>query len=313
MKHQSLFDDIEKRLTWLSVRITTRNALNLHDLNIHCESFYTYLLNLLYGWDLRNANTNEQNIKAIDLISPNQKILVQVSSTNTASKIQDSLNKLDKKYSGYRFKFISIAKSAEKLMRRKFSVPAYILFDSSTDILDIEVLLRQIQSLPLAKMEEVCEFIKKEFPAETNELKLETGLAYVINELSKIDLENDRSEFDTTSYDIEKKIEKNNLISFKNIIEQYNIHFSTVQKIYDEYDLMGKNKSYAVLQTINKEYLEQKKLYSGDPLYEVISQKIKQKLLSSANLQKFYDEDLNLYIDIILVDAFIRCKIFEKP
>ena len=76
---------------------------------------------------------------------------------------------------------------------------------------------------------------------------------------------------------------------------------------------MGNNKSYAVLQTIKKKYLELKSKFSGDELYQAIAQNIKEKLSLSANLKQFYDDDLELYVDIILVDAFIKCKIFEKP
>ncbi len=86
-----------------------------------------------------------------------------------------------------------------------------------------------------------------------------------------------------------------------------------VQRIYDEFDKMGNNKSYAVLQTIRKESLELKSKFSGDELYKAIAQNIKDKLSLSANLKQFYDDDLELYVDIILVDAFIKCKIFEKP
>ena len=48
-------------------------------------------------------------------------------------------------------------------------------------------------------------------------------------------------------------------------------------------------------------------------LYRAIAENLKEKLSLSANLKQFYDVDLELYIDIVLVDAFIRCKIFEKP
>ena len=56
-----------------------------------------------------------------------------------------------------------------------------------------------------------------------------------------------------------------------------------------------------------------KSKFSGDELYQAIAQNIKEKLSLSANLKQFYDDDLELYVDIILVDAFIKCKIFEKP
>ena len=63
------------------------------------------------------------------------------------------------------------------------------------------------------------------------------------------------SSTDTTSFDVNNKITKNNLSIFKDVIEQYDVYFSTIQKIYNDFDSIGNNKSFAVLQTINKEYL----------------------------------------------------------
>ena len=39
MNRQGYFDYIEKRLNWLSSRIASRAALNMYDINIHCEYF----------------------------------------------------------------------------------------------------------------------------------------------------------------------------------------------------------------------------------------------------------------------------------
>jgi len=315
MKTQFYFSYIEERLAWLSVRITSRGSLNMYDINIHCEDFYMRLLNLLYGWNLVNANTIQRNSPAVDLIYTSGNIIVQVSSTNTTTKIQSSLDKLDAQYNGYNYKFVSIAKPADKLKEHKFSTPSSlnIQFEASKDIYDIDTLLNKIKSLSAAEMEEVYKFIKQELQFETDELKLETGLAHVINELSEIDLESNEAVFDTTPYDIDNKIIKNNLDVFKEVVEQYDVYFYVVQRIYNEFDTMGNNKSYAVLQTIKKEYLELKSKFSGDELYKAIAQNIKDKLSLSANLKQFYDDDLELYVDIILVDAFIKCKIFEKP
>ncbi|MBP5372326.1 MAG: SMEK domain-containing protein [Bacteroidales bacterium] len=315
MNTQYFFDYIEERLTWLSLRITSRGALNMYDINIHCEDFYMRLLNLLYGWNLVNANTIQRNSPAVDLIYTAKNIIVQVSSTNTTAKIQSSLDKLDTKYTGYNYKFVSIAKPTDKLKEHKFNTPSNlnIQFNAPNDIYDIDTLLVKIKSKSAAEMKEVYEFIKQELHFETEELKLETGLAHVINELSEIDLESNEAIFDTTTYDIDNKIIKNNLAVFKEVVEQYDVYFHVVQKIYEEFDKMGNNKSYAVLQTIRKEYLELKSRFSSDELYKAIAQNIKERLSLSANLKQFYDDDLELYVDIILVDAFIKCKIFEKP
>lgn len=315
MNRQNYFDYIESRLTWLSCRVTARGALNMYDINIHCENFYMNLLNLLFDWNLVNANTIQRNSPAIDLMYKEGNIIVQVSSTNTVTKIQSSLDKLGTEYNGYNFKFVSIAKPAEKLKEHEYNLPIglNIIFNPTSDIFDIGTFLNKINSLSIEEMRSIYEFIKKELCFDSDELKLETGLAYVINELSAITLGENELSFDTTSFDVNNKIVKNNLSVFKDIIEQYDVYFSTVQKIYNDFDSIGNNKSFAVLQTINKEYLQLKTKFSGDSLYNAIAKNLKGKLSLSANLKQFYDEELDLYIDIVLVDAFIRCKIFEKP
>ena len=287
----------------------------MYDINIHCENFYMHLLNYIFGWHLTNVNTIQRNTPAIDLMYKEDNIIVQVSSTNTVAKIQGSLDKLKTEYNGSNFKFVSIARSAEKLREYNYVIPEglSIIFNPVSDIFDIESFLTKISSLSVADMKPIYEFIKAELGFESDELKLETGLAYVINELSTIDLRNNDVKFDTTSFEVSNKIIKNKISVFKDVVEQYAIYFNTVQKIYNDFDSIGKNKSFAVLQTINKEYLQLKDEKSGDLLYTAIAERLKDKLSLSANLKQFYDEDLDLYIDIVLVDAFIRCKIFEKP
>ena len=315
MNRKKYFDYIEERLTWLSVRVASRGALNMYDINIHCEDFYMHLLNLLYNWNLINANAIQHNTPAIDLIYNGENIIVQVSSTNTANKIQTSLDKLEKKYANYNFKFISIAKPVKKLRGHSFNIPTglNVVFNPQEDIYDIASILEKIKSLSITEIKPIYDFIHKELNFESNELKLETGLAHVINELSAINLQSDAINFDTLSFDLENKITKNNLSVFKGVIEQYDVYYNVVQKIYNEFDALGNNKSFAVLQTINKVYLQLKPQFSGDLLYSAIVENLKEKLSLSANLKQFHTEDLELYVDIILVDAFIRCKIFEKP
>ncbi|WP_407267401.1 ABC-three component system protein [Tenacibaculum maritimum] len=44
-----------------------------------------------------------------------------------------------------------------------------------------------------------------------------------------------------------------------------------------------------------------------------IIEKIKEKIINSANFNNMPIDELELCIDVIVVDAFIRCKIFKNP
>ena len=46
--------------------------------------------------------------------------------------------------------------------------------------------------------------------------------------------------------------------------------------------------------------------------FEVIS-KVEEKILNSSNYSSIPFDELELCVNILVVDAFIRCKIFENP
>lgn len=315
MLRQEYYNKIEERLSWLAHRVKVRGRLNTLDLHIHCENFYRDLLNLVYGWKLVNANSSEQNATAIDLVSVNEKIVIQVSATNTIAKVQRSLDKLGEIYVGYSFKFLSIADSVDNIQKHTFNIlrESGVTFNPKGDSFDTIILLRDINGLDIDTLEKVFQLITKELSFDTFDSKFKSGLAHVINKLSLIDLSQCSVQFDSKDFDIDSKISVNNLYEFKSIINSYKIYHSIVQNIYDDFDAEGANKSFAVLQKINKEYEKLKSKYSGDELYGIIAQNLKKQISQSSNLDSFYDDDLELYVDIILVDAFIRCKIFKKP
>lgn len=68
MNSGKYFDFIEERLNTLSVRISSRAALNLQDINISAEYFFRDLLNMMYGWNLLNLNDIQKNAPGIDLL-----------------------------------------------------------------------------------------------------------------------------------------------------------------------------------------------------------------------------------------------------
>ena len=100
-------------LSELAANVALRAAVNLMDLHVHSENFYAELLKIVYGWNLRNANTEKQNAEGIDLVDDDSKIVVQVTGTCSKSKIDHSLSELKENYAGYRFVFLPIVNSAK--------------------------------------------------------------------------------------------------------------------------------------------------------------------------------------------------------
>lgn len=258
MKLEEYFDYIEEHLNFLSLRIERRATLNLHDINIKAEYFFMHFLNMLYDWKLVNLNDSKQNTPGVDLLYSGERILIQVSSTNTTTKIQESLNKIDTKvYSNYTFKFLSISKDAKNLRNKTFKVPNSIIFDPSRDILDVPLFLRNIQGLPIDKMEEVYNLIKKNLSFESPSTSRMKGLSRIIQLLAEDgSLSEYSTTYDTSDFEIAEKIKSNNLSEIESKIADIGVYLGDVQKVYNTYDAEGVNKSRAVLHSLNCIYLK---------------------------------------------------------
>lgn len=314
MNRPDYFNVIEERLNLLALRIISRGRLNILDFHGHSENFYQFFLNEVYRWEVTNENDVKQNVEAIDLVDHTNKLVLQVSATASKQKIESSLSKDSiKKYKGYTFKFVSIARDADELRKDTFKNPHGITFNPATDIFDKNTILSKIRGLNINDQVRIYKFVKKELVNEIDPLKLGSNLATVINILSKEDWNKKDSEGEINTYEIERKISHNNLNSAKIIIDDYSLHYSRVDKIYTEFDSQGSNKSNSVLSTIRQEYAKLKVSLSDDELFFAVISKIQEKVLNSSNYTSIPFDELELCINILVVDAFIRCKIFENP
>ena len=314
MNRSSYFNYIEEKLNFIVFRIKERGKLNILDLNIYAENFFAGLCNIIFDFELQNLNYINQNIEGIDLIDENNKILIQVSSNCTKEKIENSLNKkIYLNYRDYSYKFILIGKEVNKSLKKyKFSNPYNIKFNPEEDICDINSLLKEILNLNIKKQIELFEFIKLEL-GEINNMNIETNLAKVINILSE-KLEFNFSSPEIIDFAIEDKIKFNKLENVREFIDEYKIYYYKIDEIYNEFDKEGKNKSYSLLQSFKREYIKLKNAGkdSSTIFYEIINNAI-ETVLNSSNYDKIAFEELETCIYILVVDAFVRCKIFENP
>ena len=314
MNRPDYFNVIEERLNLLALRIISRGRLNILDFHGHSENFYQYFLNEVYGWTVTNENDNKQNVEAIDLIDHTNKFVIQVSSTASKQKIESSLSKDSvKNYAGYTFKFVSIARDADDLRKDTFKNPHGINFTPSTDIIAKNSMLSKIRGLHIDDQERIYRFVKKELVIEIDPMKLESNLAAVINILSREDWDKSEPVTEINSFEIDRKISHNNLNAAKVIIDDYTVHYGRVDKIYTEFDSQGSNKSSSVLSTISQEYAKEKSNLNDDRLFFEVISKVEEKVLNSSNYTSIPFDELELCINILVVDAFIRCKIFETP
>ncbi|MCL2322467.1 MAG: SMEK domain-containing protein [Oscillospiraceae bacterium] len=315
MNRDIYFRYIAEKLNNLAYNIEVLGKLNLLDLNIHSETFFKDFLNIIFGFKLENLNAKIHNIKGIDLIDKKNKIILQVSATCTKEKIENSLAKdIFKQYNDYHFIFLAISKDAHALRTKTFTNPYNITFLPSDDIIDIVMSLKNIWDLKIEKLKKVYNFIKLELGTEVQEERIDSNLAKIVNILANENLSFDLQSPEINAFNIDKKIEYNSLSRVQETINEYKIHYDKLDKIYSEFDKEGVNKSISVFHIIKNQYVKLSKEYDNtDDLFLAIVDALVEIIKNSKNYNEIPFEELDMCTNILVVDAFIRCKIFKNP
>ena len=312
MSRDIYFTKIKTLLNILKGEIKDSGKLNLLDTNVHAENFYRDLLNLIYSWQLQNMNQWNQNASGGDLWYDDGKIVIQVSSTSTKDKIQSSIDKLSaEQFAGYRFKFLRIDGDVIKLRKELYNTHD-IVFEPSVDIIDISTLLKDIAHLDIDRLKKVCELCEKEIvPLDTPKVT-ETDLAIVVKALATNvkDWSKDRRPIE---FDVEKKIDFNHLEGRKRLINDYKLYIGKLNAVYGEFVDNGTDYSFIILQNLSDIYSRYFGQYESNALFDKIVDETRVVALNSRSAEDIPVDRLNVCINVIVVDAFIRCRIFEDP
>ena len=304
---------IVHKLAILATEVEIRGHLNLLDIHVHVESFYSALLNMVFDLQLSNANVTKSNVPGIDLSDSVNKVLFQVSSRNDTAKIRFSLEKINtSNFAGYSFKYLSISKDASNLQNKDFQIPPGITFNPQNDIYDVNSLATTIKNIDdISKIEHIYEFLRNEL-VEKMSIRPQV-ITEVINRLAENSLQGNISET-PLPFEIEEKIVFNSLNRWKIDISEMATYSSKVGKIYATFDAEGQNKSNAVLHSLGKTYQKLKETFSGDELFDKLLEKVYMDVDGDSYCSEIIAKELLEYnISIVLVDAFMRCKIFERP
>lgn len=316
MNRQDYYNYVSRKLAELTVRIEAESKLNILDLHIHAEDFYRDFCNLVFGMQLRNVNEENQNAEAIDLKDEVSKITIQISATNTKSKIDHSLKRMDNgQYVGYTFWFLSLARPVEDLRKKSYTIPDGVTFNPQTDIYDLTKLLSVIEHKDVDSLQKICKFVRNELGQGDFSDNIDSSLTRIVLILSGKKLAQDVKRFRLENvFSIEDKISFNSLTDESiRVINRFRAHYKTINRIYSSFDREGSNTSLYVLNTIGEIYHTSKRDLTGDALFRKIRECVRQEVYQSANRGSLTKETIDYCADIIVVDAFVKCKIFENP
>lgn len=139
-----------------------------------------------------------------------------------------------------------------------------------------------------------------------------------IDQVEKVDVSN--------SFTIEEKIRYNSVIQNKPVIKEYCIYNGKVNAIYIEFERSGNGKKESLLRAIKKTYLDAKgEILEADQSQQNVQKnadnlinKVQRDLhdlidVSPNNDNTIPYEEVEFAVSIIMVDAFMRCKILEEP
>lgn len=162
MENLQLIRKIIEQLTHWRVFTELSSASQLNDVNNTNEDLSALILNEIYGWNLVNLNTKKSNFPAIDLGDTNRGIGVSVTATDSSGYIKDKIGKniTHKVYETYPIHYFIITTS-KKNYSTTFDTAGKYTFDKSTNILDIEDLLKEIKTLSVDKQEKILAILER--------------------------------------------------------------------------------------------------------------------------------------------------------
>lgn len=150
-------------------------------------------------------------------------------------------------------------------------------------------------------------------------------LTLAINIISSANFDDNNFKTDESvePFKIEDKIKYNAIKRNKSLIDEYKVFYTKISSLYNELEMQGSFKKEKLLRIIKQIYLKIKGCYIKDSDNQIeivrdnadsIIEDVENKLLELAEKNKKHlSEDISFGISIIMVDAFIRCKILEEP
>lgn len=302
-------------LTFLQTKVSNDNHLNLQNINIHSENLFRDLLNLVYGYNLKNSNHKSQNASAIDLFDDNQKLAIQVTSDNSGEKVHETIKKFNNEhfYNDYDKLNVFVIGNKKEFPKTKFQALGTTLFDKSNDIKDIKDLLKDIQDLGSDKLKEVSEFIcnhialkvPQQRTKEANEVETIMSL---IEYISSNEMLGDEAEQEPDPERKMHRFSEHKAHLEDRFRELYPLYYLSLIEAKSNLGIDGvkARKIQSYLKKISDKHLTEKNGDAKAAIESLIS------FLEEKIQKTNYDFDEGA-IEFYLIDELIRCNVFPNP
>lgn len=219
LKETEIIKEIIDIFSREKMNIKSQCKAGIFDDNKYWENIIRYLMNTIYGFELKNLNEEKINYPGIDLGDQSEKIGVQVTETKTSAKLVRSLDKVlkNKVYEVYP-KFCLFV-LGDKQKTYSFDANKYkgkIIFDPSSDIYDFQDLISEINKMNREEMQDVLDYLKMEFSEKRTD-EIRKNIVHVLSYLDVswkwIELVKERGAFLTDAYRCVNYLEKYEIIS----------------------------------------------------------------------------------------------------
>lgn len=147
-------------------------------------------------------------------------------------------------------------------------------------------------------------------------------LKNTINAIASMDFDDLSIEEGLVPFDPKVKITHNSVRRHAALIHEYKVYHKKLNSLYDELESQGSLKKEKILKNIKLIYVKVKGSYildsdniinsireNSDNIIDDVYNELYLKLEGSG----LWDEDVIFGINLVLVDAFMRCKILEEP
>lgn len=147
-------------------------------------------------------------------------------------------------------------------------------------------------------------------------------LSNAISALADIELDDLEEIENLNSFNPSDKINYNCIKRNVSLINEYKVYHTKINSLYEELEKQGSIKKIKLLRTIRQIYIQVKGKFvldsenylelvrdNSDNIFDAVIDELYHKMEDST----FWEEDIVFSINLIVVDAFMRCKILEEP